>query len=315
MIPPSSSGKVSPASIAARLRNIARERNLSVESVRDHYIREGFLRRLQSSPHADDFILKGSVLLLAWFGEFHRPTLDADFLVRRPMTTDQLRAVLIAIACVPMDDHIVFHVDEIRMEEMQEDRTMVGQRISIPGHLGSGGLLFRADIGFSDVVTPGPGPVKFQGIMTGSITMLGSTLATVIAEKYDAMVDRGATNTRVKDYFDLATIARRQQIVGQDLVAAIRATFTNRGRRLPIAWDSRLDDLPANSRQQQLWANFLREIGQADFGTLEETISTIKTLMTTPLRYVPLDQNCPNLWQPGRGWETDKQEELSALPR
>ena len=186
MIPPSSSGKTSAASVVARLRNIARERGLSVEATRDHFVREAFLRRLVASPFAEDFILKGSVLLLAWFREFHRPTMDADFLVRKPMSSGDLRAALMTIIAIPQDDQVLFDAQSLRMDAMQEDRTMVGYRISIAGGLGAGSLLFRADIGFSDVVTPQPGMVSLDGLMAGSITLLGSTIVTVIAEKYDA---------------------------------------------------------------------------------------------------------------------------------
>ena len=74
------------------MRTIAREHGLSVEATRDHFVREAFLRRLVASPFAEDFILKGSVLLLAWFREFHRPTMDIDFLVPKPMSSGDLLA-------------------------------------------------------------------------------------------------------------------------------------------------------------------------------------------------------------------------------
>ena len=53
-------------------------------------------------------------------------------------------------------------------------------------------------------MTPQPGMVSLDGLMAGSITLLGSTVVTMIAENYDAMVDRGAFNTRMKDYFDMS---------------------------------------------------------------------------------------------------------------
>ena len=78
-------------------------------------------------------------------------------------------------------------------------------------------------------MTPQPGMVSLDGLMAGSITLLGSTVVTVIAEKYDAMVDRGAFNTRMKDYFDLATLARRQAFSGHELTRAISATLVREG--------------------------------------------------------------------------------------
>jgi hypothetical protein len=303
MIPPSSSGKTSAASVVARLRNIARERGMSVEAARDHFAREAFLRRLVASPFAGDFVLKGSVLLLAWFREFHRPTMDADFLVRKPMSSDDLRAALTTIITISQDDLVLFDAHSLRMEAMQEDRTMVGYRVSIAGGLGSGSLLFRADIGFSDVVTPQPGMVSLDGLMAGSITLLGSTVVTVIAEKYDAMVDRGAFNTRMKDYFDLATLARRQAFSGHELTRAIRATFANRGRKMPTQWDERLDALPGDACQQRLWATFLKEIGKTNFGTLEQVIAEIRVMLEEPLRHVEPEHQFVKAWRPGVGWE------------
>ena len=182
------------------------------------------------------------------------------------------------------------------------DRTMVGYRISISAGLGSGSLLFRADIGFSDVVSPQPGMVSLDGLLTGSITLLGSTVVTVIAEKYDAMVDRGVTNTRMKDYFDLATLARRQSISGSELTGAVRATFANRGRKMPMHWDERLDALPGDARQQRLWATFLREIGKTDFGSLEQVIAEIRALLEEPLRHIASDHLFIKTWRPGAGW-------------
>jgi len=55
----------------------------------------------------------------------------------------------------------------------------------------------------------------------------------VIAEKYQAMVLLGLANTRLKDFYDLAVIAKRTTLDGALLAQAIAATFNRRGTPVP----------------------------------------------------------------------------------
>ena len=60
-------------------------------------------------------MLKGSVLLVTLLHQWHRPTQDADFLVLEAMDADTLRAVLIEVTSLPMDDEVVFDVASLRL--------------------------------------------------------------------------------------------------------------------------------------------------------------------------------------------------------
>ena len=81
---------------------------------------------------------------------------------------------------------------------------------------------------------------------------------TVIAEKYQAMVMLGQANTRMKDFFDLAVIARRTEPDGGTLAAAIAATFVRRKTALPterpLALTAQFSEDAARLRQ---WQAFL----------------------------------------------------------
>lgn len=83
---------------------------------------------------------------------------------------------------------------------------------------------------------------------------------TVIAETYQAMVVLGLANTRMKDFYDLAVIARRSELDGALLARAVRATFNRRGTPLPQALPVALTAESSNSaakRQQR--RGFLRK--------------------------------------------------------
>jgi len=49
-----------------------------------------------------------------------------------------------------------------------------------------------------------------------------------VAEKFEAMVQLGMTNSRMKDYYDLWFMSRHFEFEGSTLAAAVRATFERR---------------------------------------------------------------------------------------
>ena len=55
-----------PASISARLHNLARSSNWNYNHLLLRYANERFLYRLSISPYSDKFILKGSSLFIVW---------------------------------------------------------------------------------------------------------------------------------------------------------------------------------------------------------------------------------------------------------
>ena len=58
--------------------------------------------------------------------------------------------------------------------------------------------------------------------------LLGYTLETVIAEKFESIVKLALVNTRMKDFYDLWNILSTHKIPSERLKAAIKEVFTNR---------------------------------------------------------------------------------------
>ena len=70
-----------PASITARLHNLAQALKWNYNFLLLRYANERFLYRLSISPYAEKFILKGSSLFIVWqHGNAYRQTMDADFM-------------------------------------------------------------------------------------------------------------------------------------------------------------------------------------------------------------------------------------------
>jgi predicted nucleotidyltransferase component of viral defense system len=67
-----------PASVGARLRNLARAQGMNLDLILRRYALERLLLRLSLSPHRHRFVLKGAMLFTAWLSDPFRPTQDLD---------------------------------------------------------------------------------------------------------------------------------------------------------------------------------------------------------------------------------------------
>lgn len=68
------------ASVRQRLLNLARERGDDFNLLLSRYVHERLLHRLERSPEADRFIVKGATLFALWSAVPHRATKDLDLL-------------------------------------------------------------------------------------------------------------------------------------------------------------------------------------------------------------------------------------------
>jgi hypothetical protein len=107
------------------------------------------------------------------------------------------------------------------------------------------------------------------------------------------MVQLGMANSRMKDFFDIAVLARNFDFEGAVLVQAIRATFERRKTPLPTT-------LPvALMSPFTQWSGFVRKAGIHDARTLSETAAAVAAFVAEPLT-AATSQALPNrLWQAG----------------
>ncbi|MGB5619621.1 MAG: nucleotidyl transferase AbiEii/AbiGii toxin family protein [Desulfobacterales bacterium] len=193
------------ASVHQRLLNKARELSCPFNEIIQHFAIERFIYRLSKSPHADRFVLKGALMFSAWTGSMSRPTMDIDLLGKIENNLELIAAIVKDACDTDVDDDgIVFHKDTVIATRITEDVDYKGVRILLRGNLGSIRLFLQIDIGFGDVVIPGPGKVKYPVLLDFPEPELnGYTMESTIAEKFQAMVKFGLLNSRMKDFYDI----------------------------------------------------------------------------------------------------------------
>ena len=95
-------------------------------------------------------------------------------------------------------------------------------------------LPITVDIGFGDAIADPGYTIEYPSLLDmPTANIRAYPPAAVIAEKFQAIVDLGLANGRMKDYYDLWAIPNAQAIEPADLDAAIRATFERRGTDIP----------------------------------------------------------------------------------
>ena len=218
-----------PASVRARLRNLARRREFDFTLLLGRYAAERFLYRLSASDEMHRFTLKGAALFRVWAEEEMRPTRDVDFLAAADHTS--VRAAIETMCAVPCpDDGVLFDARALRIDTVRVDQPDGGLRARLPGALGSIRLSLQMDIGFGDVVTPARELRDYPTLLDLPAPRLWTyPREAMVAEKFHAMVSRGEINSRVKDLWDIACVARRFAFDGKTLRTAITETFRRRG--------------------------------------------------------------------------------------
>lgn len=218
------------ASVRQRLTNTAKAESRRFSDVLQYYALERWLFRLSQSQYRDRFILKGALLFVVWKTPATRPTRDIDFLGRLKNDLEYIRTVVADVCQAQVDDDgLMFAPATVATERIAEDADYQGVRATFQATLGNARIPMQIDIGFSDVMTPGPTAISYPTILDfPAASLLAYNRETAIAEKFEAMVKLGELNSRMKDFFDVATLAANFDFEGQELAAAILATFTQR---------------------------------------------------------------------------------------
>ena len=103
--------------------------------------------------------------------------------------------------------------------------------------------------------------------------------ATVVAEKFQAMVAPGIANGRMKDYYDLWAIPKSLKIVEEDLDAAIKATFERRLTSIPTERSAGLSaEMIADETKQRQWRAYAASI-ELQAVTLDAVIEAVWALV------------------------------------
>lgn len=152
------------------------------------------------------------MLQTIWLADPFRPTRDLDLLGRGDSDPESLRAIFREMHAIECDDGVVFDLEGLSVEPIREETEYGGQRIETTARIAGARLKIRIDLGFGDAVTPDADEVACPVLLDQPAPKVRAyPKETVVAEKLQAIVALGATNGRMKDFYDLWMMSRHFQ--------------------------------------------------------------------------------------------------------
>ncbi len=269
------------------------------------YGTEGFLRRLEKTPHAKAITLKGGNMFVVWQrGSDYRPTIDTDFLCRGDASPEHLLEIFRDVAAVDCseEDGLVFDAATLRIAPIRAQTAYGGSQLSLVARLGRTRITLHFDVGVGDAVWP---PAKV-GVFP---TLLGMSAPrvkmypkeTAIAEKVHAMIEHGEINSRMKDFYDVWFLASRFPFDFATVRTALEKTLSRRGvwpvAETPAALTPAFPEAPA---RQSLWRGFLKRTRLEGKTPAFPDACAIVRAFLQPVLFPP--ESRPAEWTPGKGW-------------
>ncbi|MBI2212140.1 MAG: nucleotidyl transferase AbiEii/AbiGii toxin family protein [Acidobacteria bacterium] len=291
-------------SIQARLARVAKELRVDPNLILSRYAAERLLYRLARSRHAERFVLKGAMLLVVWLGDVARPTRDVDLLGIGDMSDEAIAATFAEIAALEVEpDGVTFDPASIGVARIREEDAYGGRRVTLRGLLGRARLHVQIDIGIGDVVYPEPEAIDYPSLLDLPRPRLNAYRPeTSIAEKLHAMVALGAKNSRMRDFFDIRTLAEKERFDGVRLATAIRRTFDRRATAVPARPLALTPAFAQIEGKEAQWSGFLRRyrLPAEDFSRVIKQVSSFLGPVVVALA---ADEPFTRIWPPGGSWQ------------
>lgn len=266
-------------SLKAKIRNLAKQKDMSAQVVLQNYMFERFLERLSKSEYKDKFILKGGILIAAIIGIDNRATMDMDATIKNyPLNIESLSKAITDICTVEIDDHVKFSFTGI--EPIREDADYGGFRVSVQADYDTIMTPMQIDITTGDVITPGEILYSFKMIFNqGTIGVWAYNIETVLAEKYETILRRGELSTRPRDFYDIYILAKTLNFDKKLFADAARKTSTNRGTiHIFEELEKRINSIENSEGLKKLWKKYIKNYRYAKDISYEDVIEPLKTL-------------------------------------
>jgi Nucleotidyl transferase AbiEii toxin, Type IV TA system len=176
------------------------------------------------------------------------------------------------------EDGVHFLADTAKAEEITKDSEYQGTRILLEARLDNVRLMIQVDFGVGDVIVPGPRTIEYPVLLgLDRIKLLAYPVETAIAEKLQAMVSLGSTNSRMKDFYDVWVCSAHLEFNSNSLLESIAATFKNRLTSIPVDEPQAFSAEFVQAHRIQ-WRAFVKKIGEERptdaFGKVIEDLST-----------------------------------------
>ncbi|WP_304098105.1 nucleotidyl transferase AbiEii/AbiGii toxin family protein [Phascolarctobacterium succinatutens] len=268
-------------SLKAKIRNIAKQKNIPAQVILQNYMFERLLVRLSASEYKEKFVLKGGMLVAAIVGLDNRATMDMDTTLKNlPLTPEAIRSALEDICSIAFDDGVVYEIGTI--SPIRKDDIYGGYRVMLNARFDIILTPLSIDVSTGDVITPHAVQYNFSEIFDDekSYELWAYNIETVMAEKVETILRRGIFNTRPRDFYDAYILTTTQKFDITVFEDALKATANHRGTTNQIAdVPSILHNIEESPELKTMWDKYRKQFSYAKNITYEQIMDSIKALL------------------------------------
>ncbi len=266
-------------SIKTKINNKAKKFNLSPQDLMQMYFFERILYRISISEYKHNFIIKGGLLLSSMFEDESRTTQDMDTMLKGiEVSEETLRKVLVNILKIETEDDITFEI--LNFRKIREEDLYGGYRVSIRAYVDTLVVNLKIDITTGDPIIPKEIEYSYKCLIDDKIIkIMAFSKYSVIAEKFQTLIETLETDTRAKDFYDIYKLMT-YNIDNDKLYKAIYDTFKRRDTlNLLDDLDDRFTMIKESLALREYWSNYQRKNYYAKNVSYEDFIGSINNII------------------------------------
>lgn len=202
--------------------------------------------------------MKGGMFIYTLTEFDSRPTRDIDFLIRDLHgDLNNIEQKMTEICAVSTgNDFITLEI--LGTELISVDKKYPGIKTRFVGRINNVRIPFSVDVGIDDVIIPEPVRKRIITRLPDfeSPDIYTYSLESTIAEKFDAILQRMAGTSRMKDFYDIYYLSEVFDFNGKVLSKAVSSTLSHRKRELSKEAFAEIDDFRNNEFLLIQWRAF-----------------------------------------------------------
>ena len=247
--------------LKGKIKSFSEKNNLKAQEVLQMYFFERFLTRLEKSRYKANFIIKGGFLISSIIGIQNRTTMDIDTTIKGlPVKEEIIKEIILKILNIEVNDGIEFVLGKI--ENIREISEYENYRLHLTANFEKIKNPLKIDITTGDVIIPSEIEYSYETIFKEKLNILVYSLETLIAEKYETIIKRNITTTRLRDFYDIYMIfkLKNDKIDVNNLKQAIQETAKNRNSMEEILESKEiLEDIKNDEYLNKQWNIYKNE--------------------------------------------------------
>ena len=210
-----------------------------------------------------------------------RTTMDIDEnITGMNFEKDEINEMIDDILSIKSDDNVIFEVE--KNVPIKEDNEYGGYRFKLIAKLSNLKIPFSIDISTGDLITPRAIEYKYKTILENNqISLYTYNYETIIAEKFETVLKRNISNSRMKDYYDLYYFVtyKWNDIDKATLEVAVDTTFKHRkSKKYLDKYNEIILNLSNDINLLERWNKYRKEHTYAKEVEFEDTIKAIEKI-------------------------------------